>query len=59
MLRDAGEGAPECSVDHVAKSRAEADVRSGGEFESVEDSWPEEVISDAQPPARPSARQAL
>lgn len=29
-----------------AKSRAEADARSGGESESVEDSWPEEVLSD-------------
>jgi hypothetical protein len=28
-----------------AKARAEADVRSGGEFESIEDSWPEEVVS--------------
>ena len=28
-----------------AKARAEADVRSGGEFESIEDSWPEEIVS--------------
>jgi hypothetical protein len=28
-----------------AKTRAEADVRSGGEFESIEDSWPEEIVS--------------
>jgi hypothetical protein len=28
-----------------AKARAEADVRRGGEFESIEDSWPEEVVS--------------
>jgi hypothetical protein len=28
-----------------ARSRAEADVRSGGEFESIEDSWPEEILS--------------
>ena len=27
-----------------AKARAEADIRSG-EFESIEDSWPEEVVS--------------
>jgi hypothetical protein len=28
-----------------AKARAEADIRSGGEFESIEDSWPAEVAS--------------
>jgi hypothetical protein len=28
-----------------AKARAEADVRGGGQFESIEDSWPEEVVS--------------
>ncbi len=28
-----------------AKTRAEADVRNGGEFESIEDSWPEEIVS--------------
>src|SRR5215211_2588285 len=28
-----------------AKARAEADVRGGGEFESIEDSWPEEIVS--------------
>jgi hypothetical protein len=28
-----------------AKARAEADVRRGGDFESIEDSWPEEVVS--------------
>jgi hypothetical protein len=28
-----------------AKSRAEADVGKGGEFEAIQDSWPEEVIS--------------
>ena len=27
-----------------AKARAEAEIRSG-EFESIEDSWPEEVVS--------------
>jgi hypothetical protein len=28
-----------------AKTRAEADIRNGGEFESIEDSWPEEIVS--------------
>jgi hypothetical protein len=28
-----------------AKARAEADIRDGGEFEGIEDSWPEEVVS--------------
>jgi hypothetical protein len=28
-----------------AKARAEADVRGGVEFESIEDSWPEQVVS--------------
>jgi hypothetical protein len=28
-----------------AKARPEADLRGGGEFESIEDSWPEQVVS--------------
>ncbi|MGH8983631.1 MAG: hypothetical protein ACRDY6_07115 [Acidimicrobiia bacterium] len=28
-----------------AKTRAESDVRRGGKFESIEDSWPEEIGS--------------
>jgi hypothetical protein len=28
-----------------AKTRAEADVRSGGDLESIEDSWPEDIVS--------------
>jgi len=28
-----------------AKARAEADVRGGVECESIEDSWPEQVVS--------------
>jgi hypothetical protein len=28
-----------------AKVRAEADVRRGGEFEAIQDSWPEETVS--------------
>jgi hypothetical protein len=28
-----------------AKARAEADIRGGGEFEAVQDSWPEEIVS--------------
>lgn len=28
-----------------AKARAEADLRGGGEFESIDYSWPEEVVS--------------
>lgn len=28
-----------------AKAQAEAEVRGGGEFESIQDTWPEEVIS--------------
>ncbi len=28
-----------------AKARAEAEVRSGGEFEAIQDSWPEEIVS--------------
>lgn len=28
-----------------AKVRAEADVRRGGEFEDIQDSWPEQIIS--------------
>jgi hypothetical protein len=28
-----------------AKARAEADVRGGGEFEAIQDSWPEEIVS--------------
>ena len=26
-------------------ARAEADVRSGDEFEDIQDSWPEEIVS--------------
>jgi hypothetical protein len=28
-----------------AKARAEADIRRGGEFEAIQDSWPEETVS--------------
>lgn len=28
-----------------AKARAEADVRRGGKFEDIQDSWPEEIVS--------------
>jgi len=28
-----------------AKARAEVDVRKGDQFEDIQDSWPEEVIS--------------
>lgn len=28
-----------------AKARAEADVRRGDEFEDIQDSWPEEIVS--------------
>jgi hypothetical protein len=28
-----------------AKARAEAEVREGGEFEDIQDSWPEEIVS--------------
>ena len=28
-----------------AKARAEADVRRGGEFGTIQDSWPEEIVS--------------
>jgi len=28
-----------------AKARAEAEVRGGGEFEAIQDSWPEEIVS--------------
>lgn len=28
-----------------AKARAEADVRRGGKFEDIHDSWPEEIVS--------------
>lgn len=28
-----------------AKARAEADLRRGGEFEDIKDSWPEDVVS--------------
>jgi len=28
-----------------AKARAEAEVRAGGEFEAIQDSWPEEIVS--------------
>jgi hypothetical protein len=28
-----------------AKARAEAEVREGGEFEAIQDSWPEEIVS--------------
>ena len=29
----------------AAKERAEAEVRGGGEFEAIQDSWPEEIVS--------------
>ena len=28
-----------------AKMRAAAEVRSGGRFEAIQDSWPEEIVS--------------
>ena len=28
-----------------AKAQAEADIRGGGEFEAIQDSWPEEIVS--------------
>jgi len=28
-----------------AKARAEADVRRGEQFEAIQDSWPEEIVS--------------
>lgn len=28
-----------------AKARAEADIRGGGEFEAIQDSWPEDTVS--------------
>jgi hypothetical protein len=28
-----------------AKSQAEADVRAGGQFEAIQDGWPEEIVS--------------
>jgi hypothetical protein len=28
-----------------AKARAEADIRGGGEFEAIQDSWPAEIVS--------------
>ena len=28
-----------------AKARAEADVRRGQQFEAIQDSWPEEIVS--------------
>jgi hypothetical protein len=28
-----------------AKARAEADIRGGGKFEAIQDSWPEEIVS--------------
>ncbi len=28
-----------------ARARAEADLRRGGQFEDIQDSWPEEVVS--------------
>ncbi len=28
-----------------AKAQAEAEVRGGGEFEAIQDSWPEEIVS--------------
>jgi hypothetical protein len=28
-----------------AKARAEADIRGGGEFDAIQDSWPEEIVS--------------
>lgn len=28
-----------------AKARAEAEVRGGGEFEAIQDSWPEGIVS--------------
>ena len=28
-----------------AKARAESEVRRGGEFEAIQDSWPEEIVS--------------
>jgi len=28
-----------------ARARAEADVRGGDEFEAIQDSWPEEIVS--------------
>jgi hypothetical protein len=28
-----------------AKVRAEAEVRGGGDFEAIQDSWPEEIVS--------------
>ena len=28
-----------------AKARAEAEVRGGGQFEAIQDSWPEEIVS--------------
>ena len=31
--------------EHDAKARAEADIRAGDEFEYIEDSWPEEIVS--------------
>jgi hypothetical protein len=28
-----------------AKARAEAEVRSGADFEAIQDTWPEEIVS--------------
>jgi hypothetical protein len=28
-----------------ARAGAEADIRGGGEFEAIQDSWPEEIVS--------------
>jgi hypothetical protein len=28
-----------------AKARAEADIRGGGNFEAIQDSWPEVIVS--------------
>lgn len=28
-----------------AKARAEAEVRSGDDFEAIQDTWPEEIVS--------------
>ena len=30
-----------------AKARAEADIRGRGEFEAIQDSWPDEIVSVA------------
>lgn len=37
-----------------AKARAEADLRRGDQFEAIQDSWPEEVVSVDSASRRPA-----